>query len=505
MATVLRAFKFALDPTADQRTKLKRYAGAARRGYNFALGMKIQAHQQWRERVDALVAERMEESEARRHCGIAIPRKPAVYKEFIATRGDDRTGEDGIAPWHHQIPSYCFQSAFNDADQAWKNWLDSLTGKRAGRRVGYPRFKSKHRSRDSFRLHNKKGATPMLRLEGYRRLNLHTKLGSVRLHDSGKRMHRLVASGAAVVKSVTVSRGGSRWYASVLCEVETDLPAPTRRQRRNGRVGVDLGTHHLAALSKPVEGAVLIDNPRHVRAAAKRLAKAQRALARTEKGSARRKKAAVRVGRLYHAVALKRATTLHALSKRLVTTFACVAVEDLNVGGMTRSARGTVEAPGSNVAAKAGLNRSLLDAALAELRRQLDYKTSWYGSRLAVVDRWFPSSKTCSACGWRHPSQTLADRVFVCAECGMRVDRDLNAARNIAAHAEPVPGPGTVAPGRGETINARGGRGSPAALRGSRRRPVNREDAGLIGPAPPRRSNPPTSSARRPQDDNGSE
>lgn len=494
MVQVLKAFRYALDPTPAQVEILRRCAGNARLAFNFALAMKKDAHQHWRDEVDTLITTGLSEKDARARLKgtIKVPNKPDVYKAFQHLRGDETQGIDGIAPWHAQIPTHVFQSAFQDADRAWKNWLDSYTGKRAGRRVGYPRFKKKFRSRDSFRLHHDaKKPTPALRLEGYRRLRLGGPLTTVRLHGTAKPLHRLISSGRAVVQSVTVSRGGSRWYASVLCKVDTDLPAPTQRQKANGRIGLDWGLNHLAALSTPLDGHHLVKNPRHLRHAAKRLAKAQRALSRTQKGSVRRRRAAARVGKLHHLVAEQRATFLHTLTKRLTTTFARVAVEDLNVAGMTRSARGTVQEPGTNVRSKAGLNRSILDAAPAELRRQLEYKTSWYGSQIAVLDRWFPSSKTCSGCGWRNPSLSLSEREFVCTECGLRLDRDLNAARNIAAHAE-VPVSGTGAPGRGESVNARGGCVSPGLLREPGQYPSKREDAGPSGPAPPRRGDPPT-------------
>ncbi|WP_196808514.1 RNA-guided endonuclease TnpB family protein [Nocardiopsis sp. CNS-639] len=495
MAEVLRTFKYTLDPTSTQLQTLSRYSGNARLAFNFALAMKKEAHQQWRDRVDALVATGVGEKAARDRLKgtVKVPKKPQVYKAFQMLRGDAAKGIDGTAPWHAEIPTHVFQSAWINADRAWQNWIDSYRGTRAGRRVGYPRFKKKFRSRDSFRLHQSSGR-PVLRLEGYRRLQLSGQLGTVRLHGSAKRLHRLVSSSQAKVQSVTISRSGSRWYASVLCKVESDLPGPTRRQRANNRVGLDWGVHHLAALSTPIEGTTLVDNPKHLAKATTRLRRAQRALARTQKGSKRRRKAASRVGKLHHQVAEQRATFLHALTKRLCTTFAFVAVEDLNVAGMTHSARGTKDKPGTNVRAKAGLNRSVLDTAPGELRRQLEYKTSWYGSQLALCDRWFPSSKTCSACGWQNPSLSLSERVFVCAECGLRVDRDLNAARNIAAHAE-VPS-GTGAPGRGESVNARGGRVSPQLSWERGQRPSKREDAGLKGLAPPRRSNPPTSLTR---------
>ncbi|MER5355868.1 RNA-guided endonuclease TnpB family protein [Kitasatospora sp. NPDC002551] len=490
---ILRAFRFALDPTGHQLAELARYAGAARWAFNHALAAKVAAHQEWRSQVDTLVGSGVEPVAARRQVKVPLPNSAAVQKAWTQARGDSRAGTDGVCPWFHEVNSYCFQSAFRDADAAWKNWLDSLKGARAGRRVGYPRFKKKGRCRDSFRLpHDVK--KPGIRLVGYRRLRL-PKLGEVRLHDSGKRLARLVDRGQAVVQSVTVSRSGHRWYASVLVKVQQEVPdTPTRRQAERGTVGVDLGVKVTAALSQPLNpddpATDLIANPRHLRKAAKRLAKAQRALSRAQKGSKRREKAKRRVARLHHDVAVRRAGGIHELTKQLTTRFAVVAVEDLNVTGMTASARGTTERPGRKVPQKAGLNRSVLDVAPAEVRRQLTYKTSWYGSTLAVCDRWFPSSKTCSACGEQNPRLTLADREYHCGHCGLSLDRDINAARNIAVHARPVP---PTAPGRGAASrkeDARGAHVRPAVLRGRRQSAMKREDSRPPGQLPPQRSDP---------------
>lgn len=495
---VLRAYRFALDPTSVQEQQLLRWCGNARLAFNYALAAKKIAHQAWRDGVAVLVEQGVPEVEARKKVRVPVPSKPAVYKAFVAERGDTRAEAEGVCPWWHEVNTYVFQSAFLDADAAWKNWLASLKGERAGRPVGYPRFKKRGRARDSFRLHHDVNK-PGIRLANYRRLRL-PAFGEVRLHESGKRLQRLINRGKAVVQSVTVSRGGHRWYASVLCKVTADLPAgPSRAQQRRGTVGVDLGVKVLAGLSQPLveddPSSLLIANPRPLRTAAHRLAKAQKALSRTQKGSGRRSKATHRVARLHHEVAQRRDTALHALTKKLTTGFATVAVEDLHVAGMTRSARGTIETPGKNVRQKAGLNRAILDAAPGELRRQLTYKSSWYGSQLAVLDRWWPSSKTCSACGWQDSRQTLADRTFHCAGCGLTMDRDLNAARNIERHAvvtvaDPVP---PVAPGTGETQNARGVSVRLPAPRGRKHETAKREDTRPPGPVPPRRSNPPTS------------
>ena len=496
---VLKAFKFALDPTPSQVEAFTRHTGAARWAFNHALGMKVAAHQQWRREVQALVDQGVPEAEARRTVRVPVPTKLVIQKHLNQIKGDSRTddlpegvhGPERPCPWWHEVNTYAFQSAFIDADHAWKNWVDSLRGARAGRQVGYPRFKKKGRCREAFRLHHDV-KRPTIRLDGYRRLLL-PRIGSVRLHDSAKRMARLVGRGEAIVQSVTVSRAGHCWYAAVLCKVTVDLPErPTRLQQERGRVGVDLGVKHLAALSQPLApddpDTAFATNPRHVRQAEHRLAKAQRALSRTEKGSARREKARRRVSRLHHEVTVRRSTVLHALTKQLATRFAVVAVEDLNVAGMTRTARGTLEKPGHRVKQKAGLNRAILDTSPGEVRRQLTYKTRWYGSTLAVLDRWWPSSKTCSACGWQNPRLTLADRTFHCTSCTLTIDRDLNAARNIAAHAVPVGEP--VAPGRGETQNARGAPVRPPGPRVRRREAVKREDTGPPGPVPPQRSDP---------------
>lgn len=464
---VLRAYRFALDPNREQLVKLAQHAGAARWAFNYALAAKMAAHQRWREQVDQLVQAGVPEEQARKQVPLKIPNKPVVQKALNAVKGDDRKGIDGVCPWYHTVSTYAFQSAFADADTAWSNWVASLRGERAGRRVGYPRFKKKGRCRDSFRIHHdvKK---PTIRPEGYRRLQV-PRLGLLRLHGTAKPLVRALARGA-VVQSVTISRGGHRWYAAVLVKQPARPVEPTRRQRAAGTVGVDLGVHHLAALSD----GTTVDNPRPLTRALRRLAKAQRALARTQKGSARRRKAAARVGRLHHQIAERRAGYLHQLTKRLATSWACVAIEDLHVVGLTRSARGTLASPGRNVRAKAALNRAILDAAFGEVRRQLTYKTTWYGSRLVVCDRFAPTSKTCSACGAVKTKLSLDERVYRCDHCGLVLDRDVNAARNIAAAAAQVSG--LVAPDGGETENARGGPVSPTTPRGGGHGPAKRED-----------------------------
>lgn len=400
--------------------------------------------------------------------------------------------DKGGSPWWQEVNTYCFASGFARAERAWKNWMDSCTGARAGRRVGYPRFKAKGRARDSFTLYHNV-ATPGIRLDGYRRLTL-PKLGTVRLQDSGKRLARLIDRDQAVVQSVTVTRGAHRWYASVLVKVQQVIPdRPTARQRAGGLVAVDLGSRQLAALSCRLDqsdpDSTTVDHPRHLQRSLPLLAKAQRAFARTEKGSKRRSKAADRIARIHHRVALRRATTLHGLTKRLATGFSQVAIEDLSLADMTASARGTIAEPGANVKVKARFNRHLLDAGLGELRRQLVYKTGWYGSTLIVLDKAEPVASTCTKCGERDPSSKPADTRFTCRLCGHVAARHENSVANILnAGRRQI---AMVASGTGETLNARGASVRPSVRKDARQGVLKREGTKPPGLVPPRRSDPP--------------
>ena len=316
---------------------MRAHAGAARWAYNYALAQKYAGLTTRQNTIETLIKSGYSAKAASVRAP-KVPNKQAIQKSLNQTKGDDRVGVDGVCPWWHTVSTYAFQSAMIDADRAWENWLSSITGNRRGKPVGRPKFKRKSRSRDSFRIHHNV-AKPSIRPDGYRRIIV-PRLGSLRLHGSAKRLCRALSRGA-VIQSVTIARAGHRWYASVLAREAAGLAAPSHHQLAAGTVGVDAGIHHLAALST----GETIANPRHFHANHTRLVKAERALARTKRGSGRRRRAAERLGRLHHEVAERRATTLHTLTKRLATGWATVAIEDLHVAGMTRSARGTIETP----------------------------------------------------------------------------------------------------------------------------------------------------------------
>ncbi|WP_239404558.1 helix-turn-helix domain-containing protein, partial [Frankia sp. Cj3] len=133
---IVRAYRVTLDPTSDQESMLTQHAGAARWAFNHALAAKVAAHEAWKKAVADLVATGTSMEVARRQIKVPVPTKPVVQKALNAVKGDDRHGVDGVCPWWHTVSTYAFQSAFLDADMAWKAWLDSLAGRRKGRRVG---------------------------------------------------------------------------------------------------------------------------------------------------------------------------------------------------------------------------------------------------------------------------------------------------------------------------------------------------------------------------------
>lgn len=512
LAPRLRAFKHRLDPNPAQATLLAQYAGAARVAYNM-----LTAHN--RAALAASAARRTELAET----GLAGPElaarmkaeraadptlRVASYQSYstahltplirrhreaaaaIAAGADPAeawTDERYAEPWMHTVPRRVLVSGLQNAAKATENWMASASGTRAGARVGLPRFKKKGRSRDSFTIPAPEvigaAGTPYKRGEprrgvitDHRHLRL-ASLGTIRTYDKTSRLVRACRRGAQI-RSMTISQAGGRWYASILVADPTPIrTGPSRRQRANGAVGVDLGVKHLAALST----GEVIDNGRPGARQAARLTRLQRAYARTQPGSNRRERVRRQIAALHHGIALRRAGLLHQVSTRLATDFAVVALEDLNVAGMTRSARGTLEAPGRNVAAKSGLNRAILDAGLGMLRRQLDYKTSWAGSQVKMIDRFAPSSKACSRCGTVKSTLSLAERTFECEACHLVIDRDVNAAINIRAWAvQEERGAGVeLARGRRESRNGRG-----AAVSGPPSGGAAGQGRGSVKPAP---------------------
>ena len=215
---------------------------------------------------------------------------------------------------------------------------------------------------------------------------------------------------------VVVSREpDGRWYVTFA----VDGSAPQPLQATRSAVGIDLGVKDFAVTSDGEK----IANPRHAQRKARNLARYQRRLARCQKGSANRVKAKAKVARAHRKVRNARRDFLHRASTRMVRQNDVIVIEDLAVANMVRNRR---------------LARAISDCGWGEFRRQLEYKCQRYGRQLVVIDRWYPSSKTCSACGHLLATLTLGTRHWTCPSCGTRHDRDVNAAKNILAAGQAV-------------------------------------------------------------------
>ena len=367
------------------------HAGAARFAYNAGL-----AH----------VKEALDSGEPPEWSRYALRRWWNANKDELAV--NRTTGE----VWWSQNSKEAYSGGLRSLAQGFSNWSQSRKGQRKGKRVGFPKFKSKNAT---MRFAYSTAFTAPTASDPYG-LKL-PRIGRVHCMEN---VHKRV-NGARLVR-ITVSRRAGHWYSSLTVEREPI----TNQMPKCGAVGVDLGVKNLATLS---DGAV-IPNPRALNTGLRALRKAQQALSRKVKGSARREKAKERVARLHARVADVRADAMNKATTMIAENYSVVCVEDLNVAGMVKNH---------------SLARSLSDAALGEFRRQLEYKTARSGAALRVVDRWFPSSKTCSACGVVKAKLSLSERVFNCDACGLSIDRDLNAAINIE-----------VAGSAPETLNARG-------------------------------------------------
>ena len=228
--------------------------------------------------------------------------------------------------------------------------------------------------------------------------------------------------------------------------------------------------HHLAALST----GEMVENPKALNRYQRRMSRLQRELSRRSKRSRRRGHTKAKLSRCHNKVANVRRDAIHKLTSGLAATYGTVVVEDLNVAGMTVATKPKTDESGNFIsngaAAKAGLNRVVLDVSPGDFRRQLSYKLEWHGGRLMIAERFFPSSKMCSSCGNVKAKLSRSTRLYRCEICGLRIDRDLNAALNLTAYGRRVLQ--DVAVSGTETQNARGG-GHPRLWP---KPPVKRED-----------------------------
>jgi putative transposase len=227
-----------------------------------------------------------------------------------------------------------------------------------------------------------------------------------------------------------VSRTAQRWFVSFTVEADRDVPG--RHPQPGTAIGVDLGVKTLLTGFDSCGTVISIEGPKPLKAALRKLKRASREHSRKVRGSANRARSAARLARMHARAANVRADALHKATTDLARRYETVVIEDLNVAGMTRNRR---------------LARAVSDQGFGQARRMLAYKTAWNGGTLTVAGRWFPSSKTCSACGTAKAKLSLSERTYRCDGCGLVLDRDVNAARNLLR----------LAASGAESINACGG------------------------------------------------
>jgi IS605 OrfB family transposase len=320
-----------------------------------------------------------------------------------------------LAPWWAECSKEAYATGLDQLARALRNWSDSRSGRRMGPRVGFPRFKSRRRSASSVRF-----TTGTIRVESDRRHVTLPRLGMIKTHESTRKLQRRLADGRARILSATVRAEAGRWFVSFTVEIQRAKRTPTRP---HAVVGIDLGIKTLAVFS---DGRHPVQNPKHYDRALRKLARLSRMVSRKQgpdrrtgqRPSNRWHRANAARNRLHYRTAGLRRDAIHKLTTALAREYGTIVVEDLNVAGMVRNRR---------------LARAISDAGFAEIRRQLAYKTSWNGGTLAVADRWYPSSKTCSGCGAVKAKLRLSERDFVCGDCGLFLDRDKNAALNLAS------------------------------------------------------------------------
>jgi len=287
-------------------------------------------------------------------------------------------------PWTYDVTKYASQQPFIFLQSAFRGFFR--------KKAKYPQFKRKG-IRDSFYIGN-----DHIKIEGKR---VHVpKLGWVKMRELLRFQGKIM--------SATISLAADKWFISLNVELNQS-PQPCENQ---AVVGVDLGVNRLATLSN----GEMIEGLKPLKKHLAKLKRLQRQLSSKQKGSSNRNKARMKVARLHYRISCIRQDTLHKLTSYLGSNFGAIAIEDLNVKGMM-----------SNHC----LARSIADMGFFEFRRQLGYKTEIGGSYIKIVDRWFPSSKRCCRCKTINDSITLSDRIFKCGRCGLKIDRELNAAINL--------------------------------------------------------------------------
>ena len=373
----LQAYRFELKPNGEQQRLMRRFAGSCRHVYNKALALQQERHEAGEKKL-----------------GYA-----ALCKSLTEWKAQPET------LWLNETPSQALQQSLKNLERAYKNFFE--------KRADFPRFKKKGHS-DSFRY------PQGIKLDqGNSRVFL-PKLGWLRYRNSRDVLGE--------VKNATVSQSGGKWFISIQTEREVDQPLP------NGEaVGIDMGIARFATLSDGSHIEPLNSFKKHQQ----RLARYQRAMSRKVKFSNNWKKAKAQVQRVHTRIANARKDFLHKASCQISQNHAMIAIEDLQVRNMSKSAKGNSEQHGKMVKQKSGLNRSILDQGWSEFRRQLEYKSAWNGGFVIAVPPQY-TSQTCPCCGHVSKDNRQTQARFECIECGFEENADLVGAIYILARGHRV-------------------------------------------------------------------
>jgi len=358
------SYRFRLYPNRVQEDLIQRTFGCCRFVYNHYLDMRIEAYKGRGETMNYA----------------ACSRDMTILKK-------EKT-------WLREADATALQSSLRDLDTAFQNFFHGI---KEGKHVGYPKFKSKRRSRKSYK---SKRVGGNIAVEG-NKVKL-PKLGLVKCAVSKEVSGRILSAAVSQAPS-------GKYFVSICCtDVEIEALAPT-----GASVGVDLGIKTLAATS---DGGSYANN-RHLYDADKRLRRLARRLSRKKKGSSNYEKARIRKARLEERIANQRRDDIQKATTDLIRKYDVICLEDLKTKGMMQNHH---------------LARSVSDASFSEFRRELEYKAAWYGRKISVIDTFYPSSQLCSCCGYKNPDvRELKVREWTCPQCGARHDRDRNAAVNI--------------------------------------------------------------------------